>query len=207
VRCGTKLKTGQIDGQVVDGMAAQHEGVRLRLKDTPPSLPIPTPPAAPYNPPLTTDPVRRQVAFDCPHCGINIQGVAYTGESVKCLTCGGYVIVPEPAKASIIVRVGGAFLLICFLLVVIGWFLGLTSPSSQSQSGTTASESQAPSVHALGADDALSLYGRGDMDNALQASKISRRIQSDPEYERSFRDQWRYLDNKAALEYQRATGR
>ena len=111
------------------------------------------------------------------------------------------MIVPKP---SMIVIFGGGFLMVIFAIIVVCWFL---QPSSRSESGASVSVPSGSGVYALGSGDAVSLYGRGDMENAIQAAKISRRIESDSEYERGFRDQWRYLDNKDAIEYQRAKGR
>lgn len=154
--------------------------------------------------PKTRHPASPQVSFVCPHCGVNLQGIASPGDEVRCDTCGGTVIVPGTPKLSPIVVFGGGFLLVCFAIAILGSLMGVSG--GKTSSNETASDSTVSAVYALGAEDARATYGRSDKETALQASKIVRRIQNDSEYESGFRDQWRYLDNQAVLEYQKARG-
>jgi hypothetical protein len=97
--------------------------------------------------------------------------------------------------------------LVLFGLCYAGWHFWQNPPSSREklqQPQTT--QTTVSAAYSLGASDARGNYGLSDMETALRTAKLVRRITADSEYEQGFRDEWRHLDNKPALDYQRAKG-
>ena len=77
-----------------------------------------------------------------------------------------------------------------FIAIGHGYFKGCSGSSV----AKTAERPYESSSYELGASDARQLHGSSDMENALQAVKLTRHMQYDPEYDRGFRHQWRQLE-------------
>jgi|GEM_PF-6750609 len=111
--CGQSLEAPEdMGGEVLDcpsckrrikiPSATSKQTLQPKKSPPQPSRPVAPPPQhhTPPSPPPQRGPQRRQVAFICPHCNINIQRVAYPGGTVRCFTCGGSVIVPQGADTA-----------------------------------------------------------------------------------------------------------
>lgn len=108
---------------------------KLQLRKSAPSLPRSSPPPAPPsysapNPAPLREPPRKQMSFTCPHCETGVQGRCYAGETVRCPTCDGAVIVPEPSTRTDSSNTWGGILLVIVLLVIGGGIWAwLSSPA------------------------------------------------------------------------------
>lgn len=212
--CGQHLKADEdMSGEPLDcptcGKPMRIPGApgMPKPREIPPPLPPPIP-VQPRPPPVPSrEPSRSVAVFSCPCCGTDMRTLASPGQGVRCPACGGTVIVPSPEKPSLIVVLGGGFLAVCFVLAFVLKTVGTGSGGNAPQAQEAKAEAQVSAVYRLGASDARAVYGQSDVETALKAGKIARGIRDDPEYERGFRDQWKYLDYQPYLEYQKAKGR